>query len=95
MGEVGQVGGELWADRRVEGSDRHDARDPNWDAYEVFHVNAIARFEIVADDGLRSNARDGNLAVGIVDVGKEHIPRHLAVNAHRLYLLQNSVARSF
>ena len=50
---------------------------------------------LVADHRLRTDAGDVGLAVGILDVGEEHVPRHLAVNAHRLNLLQNAVAGAF
>jgi hypothetical protein len=58
-------------------------------------LNAVARLHIVAHHGFRADAGDVGLAVGIPDVGEEHVPRHLAVNARRLDLFQNAVARAF
>ena len=58
-------------------------------------MNAIARFEVVAEYRFRSNARDGDLSVGVLDVGEEHVPRDLTVDADRLNLFQDSVASAF
>ena len=55
----------------------------------------IARLEVVADDRFGSDARDRNLTIRIVHIGEEHIPGHLSVDADRLDLLENALARAF
>ena len=57
------------------------------DADEILDLNAVAWFD-VARDRFRPHPCDMNLAVRIFDVGEEHIPRHLAVNAQRLIRLR-------
>ena len=65
------------------------------DADDIFDLDAIAGLEVAADDGLRSDARHVDLAVGILDVVEVDIPRHLAVDAERLNLPENSLAGTF
>src|SRR5436190_7890682 len=74
---------------------RYDPRDPHGLADQVLDLNAVAGFEVAADDRLRSDACDRDLPVGIVDVGEEDIPGDLAVDAHGLDLLQDAVAGAF
>ena len=85
--------GQARADAGLTSGD--EPRDADRDADEVLDLNAVARLEVVADHRLRADARHVDLAVRIFDVGEVDVPRHLAVNAHRLDLLQNAVARSF
>ena len=82
-------------DRPLRTRRRHDPRDPHRDADQILDLNAVARLELLADDRFRADAGDVDLAIGILDVGEEHVPRHLAVDAHRLNLLQNAVAGPF
>jgi cyclophilin family peptidyl-prolyl cis-trans isomerase len=84
----------------VGGSDprsgrRHDPRDAHRDADQVLDLNAVARLHVVPHDGLRTDAGHVGLTVGVFEVGEEHVPRHLAVNARRLNFLQNAVASAF
>src|SRR5262249_54052251 len=73
---------------------RDDSRDLHSHAHKVLHLDSIARFEVVADDGFRTDAGDMDLAFRVVDVGEEHVPGGLTVDADRLKLLQDAVACS-
>src|SRR5206468_126883 len=57
-------------------------------------TRAIARLEVGADHRFGPDAGDGHLPVRVFDVGEEHVPRHLAVDAHRLHFFQDAVTRS-
>src|SRR6266851_2024204 len=76
-------------------SGRNDPRDAHGDADEILDLNAIAGLEVIAHHGFGADACDMSLAVWILDVGEEDVPRDLAVDTDRLNLLQNAVARSF
>jgi hypothetical protein len=70
---------------------RHDSRHPHRHTHQIFDADTIAGFEVVRDRLWAETGRV-NLAVGILDVGEEDIPRQLAVNADRLDTFENSVA---
>ena len=76
-------------------SNRYDPRHPTAWPTRILDLNAIAGFEVAADDRLRPDPRDRDLPVGIVDVGEEDVPGHLPVDAHGLDLLQDAVAGAF
>src|SRR5947207_15566045 len=71
-----------------------DEADPDGDADQIFHLNAIAGLDVVIHHRFGPDAGDAHLAVGILDVGEVHVPRHLAVDAHGLDALEDPVARA-
>src|SRR5207247_11327256 len=77
---------------------RSRARQPihlDDDADEVLELDAVARLETRAGDGLRPHARGVKLLLRIVFVGEDDLPRNLAVIADRPNLFQDGVAGSF
>src|SRR5262245_8822249 len=69
---------------------RADERNLHRHADHIFDLNLIARFDVAAD-GFRADPGVVDLAIRVIEVRKEHVPGHLAVDAHRLDPLQYSV----
>jgi hypothetical protein len=68
-------------------------RDLCDDTEDVMKLDAIARFK-VARNGLRSQAREADLAVGIIDVREIYIQRNLPMNTDGLDLLDDANPRA-
>jgi len=80
---------------RAESGDRREPRDFHDNADEIFEPDVIADLERAGIDRLWPDARGAQLLLGIVEVREDDLPRHLAVNADWLDLLQDRVAGSF
>src|SRR5215469_10486409 len=59
-------------------------------AYQIFDLNLVAWFDVAADS-FRANPGVVNLAIRVVEIREEHVPRHLSVDAHGLDPLQYSI----
>src|SRR5204862_7337030 len=79
----------------VAASRRDDPGDAYGEADAIRDLKAMAGLEGIAHHGFGADACDMSLAVRILDVGEEDVPRDLAVDTDRLNLLENAVARSF
>src|SRR5206468_6888793 len=79
---------------RAESGDRREPRDFHDNADEIFEPDVIADLERAGIDRLGPDARGAQLLLGIVEVREDDLPRHLAVNADWLDLLQDRVAGS-
>src|SRR5262245_17642876 len=70
-----------------------DERNLHWNADHVLDLNLVTRLNVAAN-GFGADAGIVNLSIRIVDVGEEHVPRNLPVDAHRLDAFQYSVPSS-